>query len=162
MALRTVYSPLMLPGDTVLDLMSSWRSHLPDGLGRVTGLGMNPAEMSDNPLLDGYVVHDLNRNPRLALERHLVRRRGLPRQRPVLVRPWVSSPTSGGSSGRGALVVSFSDRRFPTKAVAIWLLGGDVEHVMPVRSSLEAAGYGEIHAETPRSPDDPLFVDRGR
>ena len=44
-ALRSFYARLLLPGDTVLDLMSSWRSHLPDGLGHVTGLGLNAAEI---------------------------------------------------------------------------------------------------------------------
>src|SRR5947207_657518 len=66
-ALRAFYARLLLPGDTVLDLMSSWRSHLPDGLGHVTGLGLNAAEMADNPQLDEYVIHDLNRTPRLPL-----------------------------------------------------------------------------------------------
>ena len=64
-ALRSFYGRLLLPGDAVLDLMSSWRSHLPAGLGRVTGLGLNAAEMADNPQLDEYVIHDLNRTSRL-------------------------------------------------------------------------------------------------
>jgi hypothetical protein len=43
-ALRGVYAEQFTPGGTVLDLMSSWRSHLPNGLGRVVGLGMNAEE----------------------------------------------------------------------------------------------------------------------
>jgi hypothetical protein len=44
-ALRAVYAAVIPAGSRVLDLMSSWRSHLPDGLGPVTGLGMNGAEI---------------------------------------------------------------------------------------------------------------------
>src|SRR5688572_24178106 len=64
-ALRTCYARVLPPGGAVLDLMSSWRSHLPSGLGPVTGLGMNGAEMADNPQLDDFVLHDLNRDPRV-------------------------------------------------------------------------------------------------
>ena len=57
-----------LPADAaVLDLMSSWVSHLPAEVAysRVVGLGMNRTELAANPRLDGLVVHDLNRTPRL-------------------------------------------------------------------------------------------------
>jgi hypothetical protein len=43
-ALRHVYAENFPPHATVLDLMSSWRSHLPEGLERVVGLGMNAEE----------------------------------------------------------------------------------------------------------------------
>jgi hypothetical protein len=43
-ALRALYAERFSAGATVLDLMSSWRSHLPEGLGRVVGLGMNAEE----------------------------------------------------------------------------------------------------------------------
>ena len=52
-ALREAYAEVLPAGGRVLDLMSSWRSHLPNtGLGDVVGLGMNVAEMEDNPQLD--------------------------------------------------------------------------------------------------------------
>ncbi len=55
------------PHGVLLDLMSSWRSHLPPGFvkQRLVGLGLNAEEMADNPDLDEYVVHDLNADPRL-------------------------------------------------------------------------------------------------
>ena len=64
-ALTGFYREAIAEGARVLDLMSSWVSHLPDGLacGRVSGLGMNRAELEDNPRLDDFVVHDLNRDP---------------------------------------------------------------------------------------------------
>src|SRR5260370_31204499 len=51
----------------VLDLMSSFRSHLPENYPyqEVIGLGMNMAEMQANPQLARAVVHDLNKLPQL-------------------------------------------------------------------------------------------------
>ncbi|MDP9474084.1 MAG: methyltransferase domain-containing protein, partial [Chloroflexota bacterium] len=57
------------PGVDVLDLMSSWVSHLPTAadlpLGRVVGLGMNAEELKRNPRLAEWTVQDLNADPRL-------------------------------------------------------------------------------------------------
>ena len=66
-AVTQVYRDLLPAGGEVLDLMSSWRSHLPADVpfARVVGLGMNAAEMAENPQLDEFVVHDLNADPRL-------------------------------------------------------------------------------------------------
>ena len=53
-----------IPADCdVLDLMSSWVSHLPAevALGRVAGLGMNAQELVANERLTEWRVHDLNR-----------------------------------------------------------------------------------------------------
>lgn len=59
-------------GDSVLDLCSSWTSHIDTNqatkLKRVAGLGMNGKELSDNPVLTDWTVHDLNLNPQLPYE----------------------------------------------------------------------------------------------
>ena len=61
----------------VLDICSSWVSHIPLGergtstrapeaseIGmEVIGIGMNAAELAANPILSAWVVHDLNREP---------------------------------------------------------------------------------------------------
>ncbi len=66
-AVTATYAELLPEGGVILDLMSSWRSHLPPAAryARVVGLGLNTEEMADNPQLDEYVVHDLNVDPRL-------------------------------------------------------------------------------------------------
>ncbi len=66
-ALGALYAEVLPPGGRLLDLMSSWRSHLPARAqaGEVVGLGMNAEEMGDNPQLTKSVVHDINRDPRL-------------------------------------------------------------------------------------------------
>src|SRR6266851_6772051 len=69
-ALGRLYADVLPTGGRLLDLMSSWRSHLPAGFTarEVVGLGMNAEEMADNPQLTRHVVHDLNRDPRLPFE----------------------------------------------------------------------------------------------
>jgi len=55
---------------TVLDLMSSWRSHIPENAEpkKLIGLGMNAREMAENPQLDDFVVHDLNKKIRMPFD----------------------------------------------------------------------------------------------
>jgi hypothetical protein len=66
-ALGRCYAEVLPADGRLLDLMSSWRSHLPAGLrlAEVIGLGMNAEEMADNPQLAKAIVHDVNREPRL-------------------------------------------------------------------------------------------------
>src|SRR6202522_939756 len=62
-----IYAQLLPQGGALLDLMSSWRSHLPPHIrpSRVVGLGMNRAEMENNPALTEIFIHNLNRTPRM-------------------------------------------------------------------------------------------------
>jgi SAM-dependent methyltransferase len=74
--LGAYYATVLPKGGHVLDLMSSWTSHLADGTGRdksdghfarVAGLGMHEAELVANPALHDYHVHDLNRSPSMPM-----------------------------------------------------------------------------------------------
>ena len=62
-----LYRGHLPPGGEVLNLMSSWISHLPKEISyaRMSSLGMSEEELQDNPRLDGYTVHDLNSEPTL-------------------------------------------------------------------------------------------------
>ncbi len=66
-AVTQLYREHFPAGGAILDLMSSWVSHLPPEVeyGRVVGLGMNEEELRRNPRLDAHVVQNLNRDPRL-------------------------------------------------------------------------------------------------
>jgi hypothetical protein len=66
-ALTAYYREVIPPDGAVLDLMSSWVSHLPEDVPfrRVSGLGMNAEELAANPRLDDSCVHDLNADPQL-------------------------------------------------------------------------------------------------
>ena len=69
-ALGRLYAEVLPPGGRLLDLMSSWRTHLPADVraAEVVGLGLNAEEMTDNPQLTRHVVHDVNRDPRLPFD----------------------------------------------------------------------------------------------
>src|SRR5262249_32982284 len=62
-----IYARFLPHAGAILDLMSSWRSHLPEDVrpARLVGLGMNRPEMEDNPALTAIVIHNLNQNPAL-------------------------------------------------------------------------------------------------
>jgi SAM-dependent methyltransferase len=158
-ALRAFYATVLAPGAAVLDLMSSWRSHLPDGLGAVTGLGMSAAEMDDNPQLSSFVVHDLNREPRLPFDDASFGAVVCAVSVQYLIRP-VEVFTDVGRVLRagGQVVVSFSNRCFPTKAVAVWLANDDRGHRRLVRDYLERSGFDEVRDRALATPDDPLSV----
>ena len=69
-AVTQLYREYFLENGAVLDLMSSWVSHLPPEVSyrRVAGLGMNKEELRRNPRLDEYVVQNLNTEPQLPFE----------------------------------------------------------------------------------------------
>lgn len=161
--LRRVYADHFPPHATVLDLMSSWRSHLPGDVGRVVGLGMNAEEMTANPQLDDWVIHDLNRDPRLPFPDSSFDAVACAVSVQYLVRPVdVFRDARRVLAPGGLAIVSFSNRCFPTKAVRAWLSGSDADHRLLVREYLEQAGLDDVVDEQVPTPDDPLFVVRGR
>src|ERR671912_2775652 len=66
-AVTQLYKEFLPPGGEILDLMSSWVSHLPPEVEyrRVIGLGMNEVELRRNGRLDSYVIQKLNTDPRV-------------------------------------------------------------------------------------------------
>jgi SAM-dependent methyltransferase len=162
-ALREVYAERFPRRAAVLDLMSSWRSHLPEGLGRVVGLGLNSEEMEANHQLDECVVHDLNREPHLPFPDGSFDAVACAVSVQYLVRPLeVFADVRRVLAPGGPVVVSFSNRCFPTKAVALWLTGDDDDHRLVVRTYLERSGFANVVDERVETPDDPLFVVSGR
>lgn len=162
-ALRAFYGSVLPQGRRVLDLMSSWRSHLPhDGLGEVVGLGMNGPEMDDNPQLSSWVVHDLNATPALPFADDEFDAAVC-----TVSVQYLTSPIEVFADVRRVLrpgspfAVAFSNRCFPTKAVAIWRYGTDADHVDLVRAYFANAGFADVADRRLPSPDDPVFVVTG-
>ena len=166
-AVTQLYRELFPPGGSILDLMSSWVSHLPTDVeyGRVVGLGMNVEELAANPRLDLRLVHDLNQNPEIPFPddefdgaaicvsiQYLTRPAEVLREVGRILRP--SAP----------LVVTFSNRCFPTKAVYIWQALDDAGHGALVSRYLQWAGNWESVEVLDRSPGggDPLYAVVGR
>ena len=164
----TAYYRALLPAEgVVLDLMSSWISHLPSEVtfAEVIGQGMNAEELRSNPRLNRSFVQDLNRNPVLPLEPEscdaalcCVGVQYL--QRPLEVFADVLRVLRPGAP----FIVSFSNRCFPTKAVAIWRSLDAQGHASLVRLYLERAGFRDVNAEVLRdgSESDPLIAITGR
>jgi len=140
-----------LPRNAVLlDLMSSWRSHLPPSLNptAVVGLGLNRAEMEDNPALTAIVVHDLNRDPKLPFPDGHFQGATLTVSIQYLIKPVAVFKEAGRVLRAGApLVVCFSNRMFPTKAVMIWQRATEAQRVQLVkRYFADSAAFDPVEA----------------
>jgi Methyltransferase domain len=162
-AVTQLYRERFPPGGAVLDVMSSWVSHLPPEVAyrHVAGLGMNRDELAANPRLDSWVVHDLNTDPCLPFADGAFDAAGCCVSIDYLVHP-VKVLRDLGRVLRpgGPLVVTFSNRRFPTKVVALWEALDDAGHGELVAHYLRAAGGWRDIARLDRSPaaGDPLLA----
>ena len=153
------------PHSVLLDLMSSWRSHLPPGFvkQRLVGLGLNAEEMADNPDLDEYVVHDLNADPRLPFAADYFDGAVVTVSIQYLTQPLaVFAEVRRVLKPGGPFVVLFSNRMFPTKAVRIWQVLRDERRAELVRAYFHyAEGYEEpvFHDLSPNPGiSDPLYA----
>lgn len=68
--LTNLYRKKLRPEWEILDLMSSWISHLPEEVKykRVVGHGLNAQELAKNPRLDYFFVKDLNQDQKFVLD----------------------------------------------------------------------------------------------
>lgn len=163
-AVTGLYRERLPAGGIILDLMSSWVSHLPDeqAYAAVIGHGMNAEELGANPRLTRWFVQDLNVDAALPLETAsmdavtaCVSIQYL--QQPVAVLRDVRRVLRPG----GCLIVTFSNRCFPTKAVAVWGGLGAEDHVRLVSFYAERAGFATIEPANlipGRSRGDPLHA----
>lgn len=161
--LKAYYGTILPQGGVLLDLMSSWRSHYPDDLmpARVYAQGMNAEEMADNPQLDEYFVQNLNQQSRLPYADRFFDAVTCAVSVQYLVQPVaVFREINRVLKPNGVFIVSFSNRCFPTKAIAAWRTMTDMQHVALVASYFEAAGnYSDINTELQTSGrHDPLFI----
>jgi SAM-dependent methyltransferase len=164
-AVTQLYRELLPAGGRILDLMSSWVSHLPPetAYAQVVGLGMNEEELAANPRLDAHLVHDLNATPQLPFESETFDAATICVSIQYLTQPVEVLRELGRVLAPGApLVVTFSNRCFPTKAVAIWQALDDLGHAELVMGYLREAGnWSEIRTldRSQREPGaDPLFA----
>jgi SAM-dependent methyltransferase len=174
--LRELYRQRIPAGAVVLDLMSSWVSHLPDDVryGEVIGHGLNEAELRANPRLDRHWRQNLNEDQVLPLadasvDAALIVAGWQYLQQPEAVTAELSRVVRPG----GQLIVAFSNRMFATKAPRIWLEGSDRDRLSYVAEVLTAHGWqlDAVIAEDTRAEGplgwlggrgDPFFAVIGR
>ena len=166
-AVTQLYREHFPAGGAILDLMSSWVSHLPPETAytRVAGLGMNARELAANPRLTERVVQNLNHDPTLPFADGSFDGAAICVSVQYLTRPVELFGEASRVLRPGApLVVTFSDRCFPSKAVAVWQSLDARGHAALVMHYFdEAERWVDVRAHD-RSPPagDPLYAVVGR
>ena len=158
--LREYYASYLPRTGRILDLCSSWISHLPPDLEKaamsgelnVVGLGMNRAELDANEVLRERVVHDLNADP--AIPASVTNGEKLDGAMCVVSIDYLTQPVEvlrslKGSMNEGSTVhLVVSNRCFPTKAMARWLGVREDERLQMVGDYMWFAGYREVEIVT--------------
>ncbi len=165
--IEQLYERLLPERARVLDLMASWRSHLPDSLSPadVTGLGLNREELDANPHLGERVEHDINVDTQLPFDdasfdavvctvsvEYLIH--------PVETFAEVCRVLRPG----GRFILTFSNRWFPPKVVRVWEDIHEFERPgLVLEYFIKAGGYGELETWSMRGlprPIDDKYADR--
>lgn len=148
-----ISNTILHPNDAVLDLCSSWTSHIDPAVGqtlkRVSGLGMNPQELERNALLTDWTVQDLNVKPNLPYDDSTYDVVLCQLSIDYLTKPLeVLEEVGRVLKPGGVVVVLFSNRLFLSKAVALWTGADDVDHAYIVGSYLHYCngGFEQIKA----------------
>tara|TARA_Y100001968_G_scaffold280960_1_gene277882 strand:- start:239 stop:886 length:648 start_codon:yes stop_codon:yes gene_type:complete len=144
--LTSIYLEYIPAQSIILDLMSSWVSHLPDvEYKKVIGHGLNKEELEANNNLDEYWTQDLNLNQEIPLDNDYI-------DYCLLVAGWqylqypekVSSEILRILKPKGKFIISFSNRAFWNKSPNVWIEASDIERIKYVSSIIEQQG-GTIH-----------------
>ena len=166
-ALTAHYAAMLPPDGVILDLMSSWVSHLPPDLRtrEVIGHGMNAVELAANPRFTRWFTQDLNRDVNLPLASASIDAATLCVSIQYLERPVeVLSEVARVLRPGGSIVIAFSNRCFPTKAVMIWRMLDAAAHASLIELYLGQAGFVGVKAAglLDSQAGDPLTVVTGR
>jgi len=165
--ISALYGRLIPPGSRVLDLMSSWASHLPDALqtDAVMGLGMNAEELAANPRLTGHELHDLNLLPTLPFADGSFDVVVCTASVEYLVKPFeVFADVARVLRPGGRFILTFSDRWFPPKAIKVWQDIHPFERMgLVLEYFLRSGAYRDLHTWSQRGlprPADDKYADR--
>jgi SAM-dependent methyltransferase len=154
-AVGEAYRHFLPPNGDYLDLMSSWVSHFPADMAvnSLAGHGMNEMELQANRRLTSWFVQDLNINPKLPLPDEQFDGVVICVSIQYLTRPVEVFREIGRVLKPGCpLIVAFSNRCFPTKAVAVWQWLDDSQHADLIGTYAEEAGCFEAAEAFDYSP----------
>ena len=158
--LTNLYSQYLLNHHVILDLMSSWVSHLPSNVRykKVIGHGMNEAELSANRRLNRFWVQNLNKTQNMPLEDSYI-------DVGLIVAGWqylqypekVSMELSRIIKADSLLIISFTNRAFWTKAPNIWTYSTEDRRIDYVKSVLTSTGWRIEKTFIEKTQDKKLF-----
>ncbi|MCY7272334.1 MAG: methyltransferase domain-containing protein [Phormidesmis sp. CAN_BIN44] len=159
--LTDLYRSRLKPNTRILDMMSSWVSHLPQEMAfaHVEGHGLNGEELARNPRFDHYFVQNLNQDPKLPLDDqsfdavlNTVSVQYI--QYPEAIFTEIHRVLKPG----GVAIVSFSNRMFYQKAIAAWRDGSEASRVELVKRYFKAVpGFTEPEVVTKQSQAPGIF-----
>jgi hypothetical protein len=162
--LKECYRSVLEPGDRVFDAMSSWVSHLPDvPLERVVGHGLNEMELRQNDDLDEWFVQNLNEQQSLPLADNSFERVLCALSVQYLQYPEeVFSEFERVLTADGTVVVSFTNRMFPTKAIRRWRVASMEERLSLVDRYFDAGGLETVKTYREQPGGDPFYAAIGQ
>ena len=165
--IKNTYGRFLKDDMDVLDLMSSWQSHLPEKLSlrRLVGLGLNGLELKKNSRLSEHVIQDLNLSPVLPFESDSFDAVVCTVSVEYLTNPLaIFEEVSRVLRTDGYFIVTFSNRWFPSKAIRIWKELHEFERMgMLLEYFIRSGGYKNLQTYSfrglPRPHDDKYFPD---
>ena len=163
-AITDLYREVMPAGGAILDVMSSWVSHLPPEIDyrRVVGLGINACVLAENPFLDEWRVQDLNRDPHLNFANGEFDGAAICGAVQHFTRPAEVIREVGRVLRQGApLVVTFSNRCLCTPATGCWRLFDETGQLgLVARYFIDAGNWTDIRCldRTPPGGGAPLYA----
>lgn len=145
--LTDVYREQLQPEMRILDMMSSWVSHLPEEISfsHVEGHGLNAEELAANPRLDHFFVQNLNQNQQLPLPDqsfdaviNTVSVQYLQYPEKIFAEIYrILKPN-------GLAIFSFSNRMFFQKAIQAWRDNSEAGRVQLVKRYFQSVpGFGD-------------------
>ena len=144
--LSNIYKEEISDNSTVLDLMSSWDSYLPEEkkYKKVIGHGLNKKELEKNNIFDTYWIQNFNLNQEIPLDDKSI-------DYCLMVAAWqylqypenLTKEIASILSRQGKFIIAFSNRAFWHKAPNIWTTSSEDERVKYVRKVLITNGFNE-------------------
>ena len=158
--LTDLYRNYLFKHQTILDLMSSWVSHLPTDTKykKVIGHGLNKDELLANKRLDSFWIQNLNQNQNLPMEDSSI-------DVGLIVAGWqylqypekVSLELSRIIKTDSPLIISFTNRAFWTKAPNIWTYSSEDTRIEYVKNVLSANGWKIDNVFKEKTHEEKLF-----
>jgi SAM-dependent methyltransferase len=162
--LTELYASVMAPGDRVFDAMGSWKSFLPDyDFERVVGHGLNEAELAENGRLDERFLQSFNADQDLPLRSGAFDVVCCALSVQYLQYPGaIFTEFARVLAPGGTVIVSFTNRMFPTKAVRAWRTRSMDERAALVERYIQAGGMTPVRRVTEQPGTDPFYAVVGK